>query len=255
VDAKDFGWRAWYADLAAATQFLTRLPRLGRQDRAFELSRGARVLPLVGAAIGAAIGAGYWLFLVLHVPSFAAAAFALAVGAVLTGGLHEDGLADTADGFGGGQTVSRKLEIMDDSRIGAYGVLALIFVTAIKIGCLGTLPGPRGLMALITAHALARTALPFVAYVLPNAKSTGLAVSAGRPSAATLAIAGILGVAIVASVLPIAIALASIAVIAALALAVLYMARRQIGGYTGDVLGAAEQLGEALILLIAAAWH
>lgn len=242
----------WWTDFAAALQFLTRLPRLGAGGRSFDLARSGAMLPLVGALVGLAAGGVYWAAAALHVPVFAAAALALAVGAILTGGLHEDGLADTADGFGGGHTRARKLEIMDDSRIGTYGVLALVFVAAIKIGCLQSLSGLAGLRALVLAHALARGALPFLAYALPFAKTTGLAVDAGRPKTATLAVAAMIAVGIALAAQSASVAAAGMAATLIVALALGLVARAQIGGITGDVLGAAEQLAETAVLIVAA---
>jgi adenosylcobinamide-GDP ribazoletransferase len=255
ADAKEFGWRAWRDDAAAAVHFLTRLPRFGFRHGAFSLDRGARVLPLAGAAIGGAIGSCYWLLRVANIPAWGAASMALAAGAMLTGGLHEDGLADTADGFGGGATRARKLEIMDDSRIGTYGVLALVFVIGLKIGVLSGLSGSGGWIALVAAHAIARTALPCVALGLPCARADGLAASAGRPSVANTAVAGLFGVVIAALTLPVVVAAIVIAVTGALVLAMRFLTQRQIGGYTGDVLGATEQLAEAIVLLVVATLH
>jgi adenosylcobinamide-GDP ribazoletransferase len=248
-EAMEFGWRAWRDDVIGAVQFLTRLPGMPL-GTAFEMRRAGRVLPLVGAGIGGVIGACYWLLHGLHVPALAAAALPLALGALLTGGLHEDGLADTADGFGGGRTVAQKLEIMKDSRIGSYGVLALIFASAIKIACLGSLSGAQGLAALIAAHALARGALPFAAFALPYARSSGLAVSVGQPTIASLVIAGVLAIAVALIALPPITALACVGAVGAVTITMRLVARRQIGGYSGDVLGAIEQMGESAILLV-----
>ena len=248
----EFGWRAWHDDVIGAVQFLTRLPGIAH-GRAFEMRRAGRVLPLVGGAIGGVIGACCWLLYALHVPTLAAAALALALGALFTGGLHEDGLADTADGFGGGRTQAQKLEIMKDSRIGSYGVLALVFVSAIKITCLSTLPGGHGMAALIVAHALARAALPFAAFALPYAKATGLAVSVGQPTVASLVVAGLLGIAIAITALPLITALACLGAVGVVTIVMRIVAQRQIGGYTGDVLGAIEQLGETAVLLVVSA--
>jgi adenosylcobinamide-GDP ribazoletransferase len=232
-------------------QFLTRLPPLARQDHPFDLARSGAMLPLAGALIGALAGIVYCGARAFHLPAFIAATLAIASSAAVTGGLHEDGLADTADGFGGGRTAARKLEIMADSRIGTYGVLALIFATAIKIGCLETMAGARGFLVLVAAHALARSALPFFAYTLPTAKTGGLAVSAGRPHAVSPAIAVVFAIVIAAATLPAVTALACIAAVVVVTLAFRHAARRQIGGYTGDVLGAAEQLCEMAVLIAA----
>src|SRR3546814_1346043 len=122
----------WLADLASAARLLTRLP-LGRGPAPGDGTAGshpARCYPLIGAAIGAFAGLAYALAISLALPPFAAAIIALAFAILVTGGRHEDGLADVADGFGGGHDKARKLAIMSDSRIGTYGVLAL----ALEIG-------------------------------------------------------------------------------------------------------------------------
>lgn len=239
----------WWANFAAALQFLTRLPRWGKQDRPFDLARGGGVLPLVGALVGALTGVVYWAARAGHLPAFIAATLAVAVAAALTGALHEDGLADTADGFGGGQNQMRKLAIMTDSHIGTYGVLTLIFATATKIGCIASMTGRQGLLSLVAAHALARSTLPFLAYSLPPAKTTGLAVLAGRPHARTLCFAFLFAIAIAATTLTLIAALASVLLVMLVTLVMRQTAQRQIGGYTGDVLGATEQCGELAVLL------
>ena len=142
----------WREDLLAATAFLTRMP-VPPGHWPPNLARAYRAFPLVGAGIGAAIGALYLLLLRSGLPAIAAAALALGAGALLTGALQEDGLADIADGFGGGGDRVAKLEVMRDSRIGTYGVLTG-FVA--KAGALSALPGNDVVLAMMATHALAR---------------------------------------------------------------------------------------------------
>ena len=220
--------------------------------------RGAWAFPIMGALLGGIAGGAYWLTRELGVPAFVAAALAVALLAFATGALHEDGLADTADGFGGGRTRARKLEIMRDSRIGAYGVLALVLVTLVRVGALAALDGARGFAALLAAAALARGIAALPMCVLPHARADGLGRSAGRAPAPAAAIALILGIgAAVAATLGygfapraagIAIALAMLA-----ALFVSLLALRHIGGTTGDVLGATVLAAEAAALTALAA--
>ena len=227
----------WLEDLRTATALLTRVP-MPHPDgaRPSNLARAGRVFPLIGAAIGGIIGLIYAALLGLGLPALAASALALAGGALLTGAMHEDGLADCADGFGGGRDRDAKLEIMRDSRLGTYGALALLASFVAKVSALETLPEEAALPGLIAAHALARGLLPTLALVLPVARRDGFA-------------AILLGLLVALLCLPFrqALGAAMIAGIGVLAVAVL--AQRQIGGHTGDVLGAAEQTAEIAVLL------
>ena len=170
----------WLDDLLAAAALLTRVPVPHRTSLP-NLARAYRAFPLLGAAIGAAVGAVYLLLLWIGLPTIGAAALALGAGALLTGALHEDGLADLADGFGGGRDKAAKLEVMRDSRLGTYGSLALMTSFVAKIGALSTLPRSEVLVAMIATHALARAPLAVLAAAMPYARADGLAASAGRP--------------------------------------------------------------------------
>src|SRR3954470_16025626 len=145
-------------DLKIGFIFLTRLPFPHQTPIAKgEVSQALWTAPVVGVAVGL-LGAGvYWLAQALHLPPLPAAALAVAATLIATGGLHEDGLADVADGFGGGATRDRKLEIMRDSRIGTYGVCALILSIVLRVSALTNL-GDTGLVTivLIAAHAAGR---------------------------------------------------------------------------------------------------
>ncbi|MFN5713624.1 MAG: adenosylcobinamide-GDP ribazoletransferase, partial [Bradyrhizobium sp.] len=135
----------WLDDLRIAIAFLTRLPMPhpdGARPESF--ARAQRLFPLVGAGIGAAVGLFCLLLRSIGVPDLAAAALTLGGAALLTGALHEDGLADVADGFGGGRDVAAKLEIMRDSRLGTYGALALVVSFASKLAALAALPDGIG---------------------------------------------------------------------------------------------------------------
>src|SRR3954471_7155843 len=150
------------ADLGICVIFLTRLPLPVRAAiTASDIGRALWAAPVVGSALGAAGGAVYWLMHVLHVPAFAAAAIAIATTVAATGALHEDGLADVADGFGGGATRVRKLEIMRDSRIGTYGVVALILSFMLRVCAVAELADDQAVLtALIAAHAGGRAMIP-----------------------------------------------------------------------------------------------
>ena len=244
----------WLDDLRIAIAFLTRLPMPhpdGARPESF--ARAQRLFPLVGAGIGAAVGLFCLLLRSIGVPDLAAAALTLGGAALLTGALHEDGLADVADGFGGGRDVAAKLEIMRDSRLGTYGALALVVSFASKLAALAALPDGMVVQSLIAAHALGRGALPWIAISLPYARKDGLAANAGRPDGAIAAVAA--GIALLIAILALPLGSALLAAIAAGASALIMMqlARRQIGGQTGDVLGGAEQVAETAILVLLAA--
>jgi adenosylcobinamide-GDP ribazoletransferase len=244
----------WLDDLRTAVAFLTRLPIPHPQGASPEnFVRAHRLFPAVGAAIGGTVGLLCLGLRAIGLPDLAAAALALGASALLTGALHEDGLADVADGFGGGRDPAAKLEIMRDSRLGSYGALMLLVIFVAKVSALAALPDAFVVQGLIAAHALARGVLPFMAMSLPYARKDGLAANAGRPDFATAATAGASALIIAWLVLPWREAFCSALATAACALGMAWLAKRQIGGQTGDVLGGAEQLGETAILLLLAA--
>jgi adenosylcobinamide-GDP ribazoletransferase len=241
---------AWFADIRAALGFLTRLP-VGVPDVA--LAQAARLFPVVGALVGLAGGILYAIALHLGLPPLLAATAAIGGTVLLTGGLHEDGLADLADGFGGGKDAAERLAIMRDSRTGAFGVLAIGLSLLARVAALAALATPIAVGALVAAHALGRAALPLVMAREPFARADGLAVSAGRPreGAALLAI----GLGLVFALLGLGWSGGILAVLlaAAITFGLTRLARRKIGGQTGDLLGAIEQLVEIAVLAVAAA--
>jgi adenosylcobinamide-GDP ribazoletransferase len=244
----------WLDDLKTAVAFLTRLPMphpMGPMPANF--IRAQRMFPVVGAAIGGAVGFVCLAMRMMGVPDLAAAALALGASAILTGALHEDGLADVADGFGGGRDPAAKLEIMRDSRLGTYGALILMVSFVAKLAALAALPDAFVVQSLIAAHALARGVLPAMSMKLPYARKDGLAANAGRPDSGTAGIAGALAFVIALLSLPWSTALGAALVAAACAIGMALLAQRQIGGQTGDVLGGAEQVGETAILVLLAA--
>jgi adenosylcobinamide-GDP ribazoletransferase len=237
-------------EFKVALAFLTRLPvRERRPWRDLDLAASVPLFPIVGALIGLAGAIGYALATWLGLPPWPAAAIALATTIWLTGALHEDGLADVADGFGGGRTREDKLRIMRDPRVGSYGVLALGLALLARAGALAALAAPWAVgAALVTAGAASRAALSPVMASLPNARADGLAAGAGRPHPLR-ATAAVLVAALIAIVLLGQAAPAALLAGAAGALAVALLARRQLAGCTGDVLGAVQQLTEIGVLL------
>ena len=172
----------WSEDIGLAIALLTRIPVPQPADVTPDrMARAQRAFPLVGAIVGLAAGLVDRCLLAIGIPELAAAAVALGAGALLTGALHEDGLADVGDGFGGGRDREKKLAIMRDSRIGTYGVLALLVSFVARCSALASLPIAEIIPALIVAHALARAAIPVVTANMPFAREDGLG-RVGRPA-------------------------------------------------------------------------
>jgi adenosylcobinamide-GDP ribazoletransferase len=249
-----FALRQWRL-LVCAAQFLTRLPTPALT--AFEpdwISRSARFFPLAGQMVGL-LCAGVWLAAGRLWPGAPAAALAVGAGVLITGAFHEDGLADTADGLGGGGDRERRLAIMKDSRIGSFGALALGLVTGLRILLLAGLSPWRGALALIVAHGAARSAAVMVMASLPYAGDPEAAKVKPAPQGVRWPEAAF---ALATGVWPLALlgparAALALGLAAAPTLVMALTARRLIGGMTGDVLGAVEQLAEAGLLMGAAA--
>lgn len=247
------------AEVHLAFVFLTRLPlpRLSEAAAATPLGRAAWAFPLVGAAVGLISAVALHLAHLLDLPDAAAVLAALAAGLWVTGALHEDGLADVADGFGGGADTARKLAIMRDSRIGSYGVLALILAVGLRwsavLAVLQTAGVEGASAALIVAGALSRAAIPLGMAMLEPARADGLGAAAGRAEAPAVAVGIGLAVAVAWALLPGSALAPLFAVVLMAVLAVAGLARRHIGGYTGDVLGTVEQAAAVSALLALAA--
>ena len=241
-----------------ATSVLTRLP-VAPADAGTESGEGAIAeaswaFPAVGAGIGMIAALVLFVASSFNIGEGSAALLALVAAGLVTGALHEDGLADTADGFGGGRTRDDKLAIMRDSRSGTYGVLVLIFSIGLRAGALIAIGSPiDGGLALIAAHTASRAGLPVVMRWLTPARADGLGAMAGMPGPVTTLVALAIGILVALGMLgPIRGAVALVLTGATVVAAAL-LARRQIGGYTGDVLGALQQIGEITMLLVAAA--
>ena len=242
-----------FNDFLTATAVLTRLPVDATMPADGAIAAAGWAFPLVGAGVGALAALVFFMAEIVGSSGLVAAILSLIASLVLTGALHEDGLADTVDGFGGGQTREQKLAIMHDSRHGTFGVVALVLSLGLRGAILATIGDPiRVALSLIAAHSASRGALPVLMHVLVPARTDGLAAAVGRPGLVVATIAVIIGAGITLAVLgPVVGAIALLADCGALALAAL-LAHRQIGGYTGDVLGFFEQIGETVILLAAA---
>jgi adenosylcobinamide-GDP ribazoletransferase len=242
-------------DLAENLRFFTRLS-LGASDRAPDFRRIGWAAPLAGALVGALGALAFGGARALSLPPRLSAALAVAVQLAVTGALHEDGLADVADGFGGGSDRAAKLAILRDSRIGTYGAAALILLLLIRVDALAAMARPNGTFAtaaLILAGAASRAgALAPLALLDParmdgaGARAGGLGVRALGPVAAGLA-----AVAIATGLAALDVVRALFACVCAIGAVggLVALARRQIGGQTGDVCGAAAALAEATTLI------
>jgi adenosylcobinamide-GDP ribazoletransferase len=232
-------------ELETATIFLTRLPL--RSQELLPLADAGRAFPLAGALVGGIGALVFALAAWLGLPPILAALLAVAATVAATGALHEDGLADSADGHFSGAARERVLEIMRDSRIGTFGALALILSVGLRV-C--SLPHVLDAAAsLVAVHALSRGWLPWLMCRDSPARANGLAAGAGKPEAGTALWAAGLGIAV--AVLALGLMAGLMAASALCALGVAALARRRLGGYTGDTLGAAQQAAEigALLLL------
>lgn len=209
------------------------------------------VMPLVGGMVGACGGAIYWLAYGFNLPSLLAALLALLTTVVITGALHEDGVSDFFDGLGGRQSKQRKLEIMRDSRIGTYGAAALFFSLSIRAVGISSLHDPAVVwIVLLTTGVLSRMAIPIVLATTQPARTDGLGASVASPNPWVIGVAFSISVAVAVVVMEWN---GLVLLCAATVVAVLIgqISRKQFGGYTGDVLGAAVQLSEIAALITA----
>lgn len=245
------------ADLAGCLRFFSRIPvrELGSYDDPSQLpdfSRAARALGFAGIIISLPAGLLLFLLGLTSLPDLMIAAVALAALVLTTGAFHEDGLADMADGFGGGFERQRKLDIMKDSRIGSYGSVALILCFAARLAAItAVLDGWSAwaaALAFVAAGPMSRSAALWIWYALPAIRPDGASQAAGRPGRMALyasvltAIVCVLGLVtpffgLVSSFLAIVLPFCAVAGLSALAM-------RQVGGQTGDVLGAGQQVAE-----------
>lgn len=236
-------------DAKAVIAFLTRLPL---QAPHYDLARACWAFPVAGLMVGIIAGTVFAVGLAFDIPSLAAALLAIMASVLVTGALHEDGLADLADGLGG-HDPDQRLEIMRDSRVGAFGVMALIFSIGLRATAVTVFVDPiAGFTALVASAVLSRGMLPALMYNLPLASESGLAASAGKPARQPVFVS--LALTCVAAIALLGPGLASGALlISALAvLGVALLAKRLIGGYNGDSLGAAQQSVEIAVLLLIA---
>ncbi|MCB2093204.1 MAG: adenosylcobinamide-GDP ribazoletransferase [Rhodobacteraceae bacterium] len=229
------------AQFQVALMLLTRIPAGRIKGDAPAMGSTTWAWPLVGLVVGSLTAFAFGIAISAGLPPVMAAILALAAGILITGGMHEDGLADLADGFGGGRTRDQKLAIMRDSAIGSYGTMALILNVAIRATAIASHPDPA--WALIGLAAASRATLPIALALMPAARADGLgraATGVAMPPALFAAVFGFF------CLMPLGLGTALIAglTIAFAATCLSALALRQIGGQTGDVMGAMQQTGE-----------
>jgi adenosylcobinamide-GDP ribazoletransferase len=243
----------WPRLFLIAVQFLTRLPvPRDLKTSEEELGRAAMFFPLVGMLVGSG-GALLHIALLQRLPPSTCVLLVLVYGSFITNAFHEDGLADAVDGFGGGWTRERVLEIMRDSRVGTFGALALIFLVLAKYNFLSALEPSAVWRWLIVAHTAARwTTLPLCLW-LPYARAEGQGklvarrVGYGEVGVATLTLLASL------ALLHLRAAAIAFAVAGAVVMMSGWYYRRRLGGVTGDCLGATNQVTEVILYLVAVA--
>lgn len=231
-------------DILAAFSLLTRLPVPVDHDRAgARASVATWAYPLVGAVVGALAGIVYMIATQLMIPSGIGAALALLTLVALTGAMHEDGLADCADGFWGGHTRERRLEIMKDSAIGAYGTVILVIFLIAQWSAFESLVYGNPMLIFAGIGAISRLPMVLAMWIMPPARDNGLSAGVGMPSALAVQIA------CVSTLILTLVCLGWVGIFALLigmacAVPVFLIANAKIGGQTGDVLGASQKCAE-----------
>jgi adenosylcobinamide-GDP ribazoletransferase len=241
--------------LGGAFRLLTRIP-LGEHASTRGLGRVAGWFPVVGLVVGLTVG-GVYAVLYPWMPSMLSAVIAVGGGIVLTGAIHEDGLADSMDSFGTGASGEKALQIMRDSRLGTYGTLALVLSVLWRVVALGSLGPAVAVAAAVVAHVIGRTSAIGLMVVAPAARAEGLgrlgvAEVDGRQGALAIAVGLGLTLSVVGWVVALGVIVAAVMVV----FVIRWVSMRRIGGITGDVLGACEQLTEmgSFALVAGATW-
>ncbi|MDW6020558.1 adenosylcobinamide-GDP ribazoletransferase [Mesorhizobium sp. BAC0120] len=240
------------ADIAACIGFFTRLPVAGLGFREVSFANALWAAPVAGAIVGILAGLTFGIASWMALPPTLSAVAALAVALITTGSLHEDGVADVADGFGGGTTRERKLEIMKDSRNGTFGVVALVLTLLARWAAIAAIGAPgAAFAALLAAHAASRALIPGFMTMVAPARPEGLSAGVGEVPANVALAAAAIGL---LALLPLGTgsAFAAVICLAFLFFGMKRLTERQIGGQTGDVLGALQQGSEILVLFVAA---
>lgn len=231
--------------------FFTRLP-LGKRDfESLTLAQSAAAFPIAGAMIGTLDGAFYLAMLGLGLPNNIAACLTIIFHLILTGGLHEDGLADSADGLASGRNHEQKLAIMRDSQIGSYGVLALISIISLRANIIASFTGNFStILIFIATAACSRAFLAIFMRNIPYARSDGLVSMAGKPNTKQTIITIFIGSCSLFITGKIFAALIAIFSLAIIYIIIKHITIKNFGGITGDILGAVQQISEVALLLV-----
>jgi adenosylcobinamide-GDP ribazoletransferase len=244
---------SWWRDFVRAATFLTRIPfHIDETEAARPLASATRAFPLAGLVVGVAGAIVLLLANTLGLPQLASSLLAVAATALVAGGLNEEGLANTADGLLTTKNKDDALHTMRESRLGAYGMLALVFVVGLKVAALEAIEASDAAASLIGAEIAGRTILPVLLWLLPPARSEGISFDAGKPDKEGLTLNLALGAVLMLIMFGFGAGLVAIVftgVVMALTIGVI---RSRIGGHTGDVLGATEQVVSTIVLLVAA---
>lgn len=243
------------SDVTQCVTFFTRIP-LPTMPSKRSFAEALWAAPVAGALVGLITSVVLLACLSLGLSPFVAAILGVGASILITGALHEDGFADVADGFWGGRTPDRVIEIMRDSRIGSYGTLALIVSVALRWSAWATIVSQGEpafiILASVAVHSASRAILPAFAAHVPPASGSGLSASLGAIPSNRVAIALLLGAASLLAVGP-AYAVVSVLLLGLTFLAMKHLCIAKICGQTGDVLGALQQGGEIILLLALAA--
>ena len=246
----------WYEDIKIASHFLLRIPLpFSGTDWSKGLGTAIRAFPVVGAFIGA-IGAIIMLLLTNTALSPLNCGF-LVIGAqiLITGALHEDGLADFTDGLGGGKNREERLRIMRDSFVGTFGILILICSVGLRVTALASLIEKEFVAALLAAGIFSRALIPIVMSILNPAQNNGLGASAQKPEISATVTACAIGIISIFFFLNFNQAITACILCLILLTILMFVAHSRLGGYTGDVLGASQQVTETAILISVAGWQ
>jgi len=239
-------------EFCLAGVFLTRLPfSISKKVKDGELAESSWAFPLVGVLVGLIGGIVYLAVNKCNLNSLICAGLSIFVITIVTGAIHEDGLADTIDGLGGGGDRHQKLKIMRDSFIGSYGVLSLIFSVIFRWLGLAQFSGPEtAVVGLVISGSMSRSILPIIPCFFRSARNDGLGFDLGKPSMRVALTSLLFGAIFCVIFLGLIDAILIIGVLLVVTVIFLLLVCRQIGGYTGDVLGACQQIGEIIILVL-----
>lgn len=235
----------------AAVALLTRIPVGGADWDRSDLNRSVKWIPVVGGLIGLVVAMAY-SGLVTLMPATVAAGLAVALGVLITGAFHEDGLADTVDAFGGAFDRDDKLRIMRDPAHGTFGVMALVLSVVVRVTALATLGVASAFALLPAVHALSRGGAITLMGTLSPASRDGLGAIHSDPGLGREVVSGVL-LSLLIGLATLGWWLIPLVIVAVVGTATIgLLARRHISGFTGDVLGAAQQVSEVLLMVLGA---